>query len=237
MKLGVIGGLGPIATAYFLELVINMTDAACDQDHLDMIIYNTPSTPDRTAFILGKSTDSPLATMIETGRRLVEQGVDYIAIPCITAHYFHKELQDSIDKPIINIIRQTALHLKQNGVQTTGIAATDGTIAGRLFQKELDALGIRSLVPSAGMQRYVTELIYDNIKAGIPVDMDKFNYVSQELRRGGAEAIILGCTELSLIKRDYPIGPGYLDAMEVLAKDSVVSCQAPLKNRFQCLIS
>lgn len=237
MKLGVIGGLGPIATAYFLELVINMTDAACDQDHLDMIIYNTPSTPDRTAFILGRSTASPLTTMIETGRRLVEQGVDYIAIPCITAQYFHRELQDAIDRPIINIIRQTALHLKQNGVKTAGIAATDGTIAGSLFQRELDAQGIRSLAPSAGMQRYVMELIYDNIKAGIPADMDKFNAVSQELRSGGAEAIILGCTELSLIKRDYPIGPGYLDAMEVLAKSSVVSCQAPLKNRFQCLIS
>ncbi|MHB8963592.1 MAG: aspartate/glutamate racemase family protein, partial [Saccharofermentanales bacterium] len=81
------------------------------------------------------------------------------------------------------------------------------------------------------------ELIYDDIKAGIPADMNKFHEVSEELRRSGADAIILGCTELSLVKRDGLIGAGYLDAMEVLAKASVVSCQAPLKNRYECLIS
>jgi len=235
--LGVIGGLGPLATAFFLERVIEMTDAACDQEHLDMIIYNTPSIPDRTAYILGRSPRNPVMSMVNIGRKLVEQGVDAIAIPCITAHYFYEELAAAIDRPIIHIIRQTARHLKDCGIGTAGIAATDGTLAGRLFQRELEEEGIRSVIPSDMMQRFVMELIYDNIKAGKPADMEKFTAVADELRRNGAEAIILGCTELSLIKRDYAIGAGFLDAMDVLAKQSVLSCDRPLKRKYQCLIT
>ncbi len=237
MKLGVIGGLGPMATAYFLELVVRMTDAARDQDHLDMIIFNTPSTPDRTAYILGRSMVSPVGPMIATGRSLAELGADVIAIPCITAQYFYDELAEAISRPILHTIRETAEHLRQCGVRAAGIAATDGTIAARLFQKELDAYGIRSIIPSERAQRHVMELIYDDIKAGIPPDMGKFGDAAEELRRNGAEAVILGCTELSLIKRDYPLGPGYLDAMEVLAKAAVESCGAPLKAGYRRLIA
>lgn len=237
LMLGVIGGLGPLATAFFLELVIKMTDASCDQEHLDMIIYNTPSIPDRTAYILGKSSRNPIIPIIGVGRKLVEQGVDCIAIPCITAHYFYDELSGAIDKPIINILRQTALHLKEYGIRTAGIAATDGTIAGRLFQKAFDCEGIESVIPSVKMQRYVMELIYDDIKAGRPVNMEKFAAISDELRMNGAEVIILGCTELSLIKRDYAIGSGYLDAMDVLAKASVMTCRRPLKRQYIRLIT
>ncbi len=94
MRLGIIGGLGPMATAYFMELLINMTDAKCDQDHLEMIIYNCPSIPDRTAYILGKSNANPVVPIIKIGKKLKEQNVDCISIPCITAHYFHDEIEE-----------------------------------------------------------------------------------------------------------------------------------------------
>lgn len=237
MRLGVIGGLGPIATAYFLELVIKMTDAHCDQEHLEMIIYNSTSIPDRTDYILGKGKDNPFIPMVHIGRQLVEQGVDYIAIPCITAHYFHKSLKEEIKVPVIHIVKETALHLKENGFKKVGIAATDGTIISEIFQKELSALGVDFVLPSQKAQQDIMDLIYKNVKAGLPVDMDKFFSVSEELRKNGAEVIILGCTELSLIKRDYSIGPGYLDAMEVLAKASILYCQGLLKSQYECLVT
>ena len=80
-------------------------------------------------------------------------------------------------------------------------------------------------------------LIYDNIKANLPPDMERFHAVQQELQQQGAQAIILGCTELSLIKRDYPIGGGFIDAMEVLAQQSVILCGGKLKQEYNCLIS
>ena len=90
--LGVLGGLGPMATAYFLELMVTMTDAATDQDHPKMIIMNVPTVPDRTAYILGRSTESPLEPMAALGQQLKALGADIIATPCITAHYFHSDL-------------------------------------------------------------------------------------------------------------------------------------------------
>ncbi len=237
MKLGVIGGLGPIATVYFYELIVNMTDASCDQEHLDAIIYNAPSIPDRTKFILGESTANPVVPMIDIGRKLAAQDCDFIAIPCITAQYFHKELSDSIAAPIINTIREVALYLSRSGIRKVGIAATDGTISSKLFQKEFDRLGMVSIVPTERNQRKVMQIIYDNIKAGLPVDMDEFNEVADELKKNGAEVIVLGCTELSLIKRDNTLAPGFIDAMEVLAKVSIESCGYSVKHKYTNLIT
>ena len=236
-SLGVIGGLGPLATAFFLELVIDMTDAARDQEHMDMVLFNTPSIPDRTRYILGESQDNPVPPMIAVGRKLASLGVDFIAIPCITAHAFYDELSAGIYRPILHMVRETARHLQACGVKTAGIAATDGTRRAGLFQKELDAVGIRSVLPTETGQRRIMELIYDDVKAGRPADLIKFATVSDDLRRDGAEAIVLGCTELSLIKRDAAIGSGYLDAMEVLAAESVLACGYPLKSRFRRLLS
>ena len=236
-QLGIIGGLGPMATAYFMELVIQMTDAACDQDHLEMIIYNRPHIPDRTKFILGLSEEDPTGQMIETGRKLVEQGVDCIAIPCITAHYFHDQLEEAIGRPILHLIQDTVRHMKAFGVEKAGIMATDGTIESGLFQEELARNGMESVVPSPENQRKVMHLIYENVKAGRKIQMGLFQQVSVELQEQGAQVIVLGCTELSLIKRSYPIGPGYLDAMEVLAGEAIKTCDRPLKPEYQCLIT
>lgn len=237
MKLGVIGGLGPAATAYFMELVIKMTKANCDNEHLEMIIYNSSSIPDRTSYILGKSKYNPVIPMTIIGKKLEEQNVDYISIPCVTAHYFYETLAKEINKPIINILRETVLHLKENDIKTVGIAATDGTISSGLFQNELKAFGINYVLPSTKSQQLIMNLIYKNVKAGLPIDMEKFLSVSEELKHNGAEVIILGCTELSLIKRDCSIGSGYLDAMEVLARASVLHCEKPLKVQYKNLIT
>jgi aspartate racemase len=236
-KLGVIGGLGPVATAYFYELVSRMTDANFDQEHIDIYIISKPSIPDRTDFILGRSSDSPLPHMIEAGNSLVALGADYIAIPCITAHYFHEELSQSIKAPIIHIICETADYLKKHNVRRAGIMATEGTIESSLFQKELLNHNIEPIIPSKQGQAHVTSLIYKNVKAGLPVNMNMFNEVKEELKSKGADTIILGCTELSMIKRDENIGSGFIDALEVLAMCSIICCGAKLKEEYLNLIT
>ena len=209
--LGVIGGLGPIATSHFMELVIRMTDAQTDQEHLDMIIYHTPSIPDRSSYILNPSLPTP--------------------------HYFHDRLSDEITAPIIHAAEETAIHLEQAGIRKVGIMATDGTVSSGIFQKQLQRRGITRVIPSEARQKDVMHLIFDCIKANKPADMERFARVAEELRENGAEVIILGCTELSLIKRDHEIGPGFLDALEVLAQQAVVWCGAPLKEKYRCLIT
>lgn len=235
--LGIIGGLGPGATAYFMDLVTSMTEAHSDQEHLNMIVYSTPSIPDRTNYILGKSNQSPLPELISTGRKLTEQGATLLAIPCVTAHYFYDSISSHVEVPIINMVQETVRCLKNAGITEAGIMATDGTIAGAIFSREMQHQKISPIVPSHDRQQDVMRIIYENIKAGKRIEMDRFSRVEDELREKGAQVMILGCTELSLLKRGRLIGPGYIDAMEVLAQQTIVRCGAKLKNQYQNLIT
>lgn len=235
--LGVIGGLGPMATAHFIERMARMTDAPSQQENVDMIVYDFPSIPDRTGYLLGSNLRSPLPGLLWVGRALARQKVDCIAMPCITAHFFYEELEEDIRIPIINAVAETAKHLKENGIASAGIMATDGTVISGLFSQALLAADIRPILPSRQRQADVMHLIYDNIKAGSPPEMERFHAAEEELRKKGAEAIILGCTELSLLKKEQPIGPGFLDSMEVLARQSVLCCGKRLKKEYGCLIT
>lgn len=232
--LGVIGGLGPMATAYFAQLVTQMTDALTDQEHIEMIIHSKPSIPDRTKYILGLSKDNPLPQLLDVENELIQSGANVIAIPCITAHYFQPELEHK-DVEVIHAIRQTALYLKEENIATVGVMATDGTIQSRLFQDILGEYEIKCIVPSEHRQKMVMKLIYDDVKAGKEPDMQLFYQVTGELRNSGAEIILLGCTELSLIKKDYDVTKDVLDVMEVLARQAVLSCGS-LKTEYIHLI-
>lgn len=237
MRLGVIGGLGPMATAYFLELIVAMTDASRDQEHPEIIVMNIPSIPDRTAYILGKSSENPVIPMVALGKQLKELGVSVIATPCITAHYFHEQLQKGIDLPVIHAIRATAATMKDAGIRRVGLMATDGTVQSGIFQKEVEAAGMEMLLPSPTAQAKVMSIIYDYVKAGLTPDMSLFEDVQQELFESGAEVIVLGCTELSLLKKDYPLGSGILDALEVLARESVLACGKNVKPEYHTLFT
>ncbi len=237
MRLGVIGGLGPMATAYYLELVIRMTDVKRDQDHPEIIVMNVPSIPDRTAYILGKSEASPLASMVELGQQMKMLGATVVATPCVTAHYFHEDLQSGIGLPVIHVIRSTAELLKGAGVHRVGLMATDGTVQSGIFQRQIEAQGMELILPSLEGQRGVMTLIYDQIKAGLQPDMTLFCAVRDELFAKGAEVIVLGCTELSLLKKAQNLGDGILDVLDVLAKESVFACGKPVKPEFNRLFT
>lgn len=235
-KLGVIGGLGPMATAYFYQLIVQMTEASTDQEHIETIIYSRPATPDRTKFILGKSQEDPMPFLLDAGRKLKRQGANVIAIPCITAHYFQKRLEKTLGTRVIHAIEETGKYLKHRNIHTVGIMATDGTVESKLFQTILGKYNIECVTPEKEGQEKVMHLIYKDVKSGKPVEMDLFENVSKELFDAGAQVILLGCTELSLIKRDYALGKGFLDVMEVLARQAVISC-GRLKEEYNELIT
>lgn len=235
-KLGIIGGLGPMAGAYFLQLVTQMTDAAKDQEHIEVILHSCPAIPDRTAYIIGKSEDNPLPEMCRIGKSLVQSGAEMIAIPCMTAHYFHDELEQQVGVPVIHAIRETAKYLKERQIDSVGIMATDGSVQSGLFEKELQKENIRCIYPSQEKQKLVMSLIYDDVKSGNGISMEKLDKISGELFASGAKVILLGCTELSIAKRDFTLGAGFLDVMEVLAKCSVEQC-GRLKEAYRELIT
>ncbi len=222
--LGILGGLGPMSTAYFYEMITRHTEVSCDQEHIDMVISSSSTTPDRTGYILGASTDNPAPRMIADAKKLVEFGADVIAIPCNTAHYFYSEVQKNITVPIIHIIYETVKYCKSLGADKIGIMATDGTVMSNTYQRIAEEFDIECIVPSVDNQRKVMDIIYGSVKQGKPVDMKSFYAVSRELTKAGCDRIILGCTELSLIKRDHGLDSFYVDALEVLAWRSIQYC-------------
>lgn len=235
-KLGVIGGLGPMATAVFLEMVVEMTDADVDQEHIEMLIHHCPQIPDRTSYILGNSSENPEIKMIEVEKELERQGAEMIVIPCVTSTYFWKELSGAVDIPVLNIVEELHKYFKQRNVRSVGLMATSGTVESGLFQKAFAGENCRLILPSKERQQDVMHLIYNNIKANKPVEMERFAAVSEKLREQGAEVIILGCTELSVLHKNHEIGAGYLDAMQLMAKCAVESC-GRLKIEYQELIT
>lgn len=220
--LGILGGLGPMATVYFYELVTRHTKAACDQDHIDIIINSRATTPDRTRFILGQSQDDPFDIMAADAARLVTFGAEMLAIPCNTAHYFYDRLNQTIPVPILNMVEETVRTAKQR-CDKVGILATSGTIETRTYQRQCEAQGLACEAPCPADQQKIMDIIYKDIKQGKPADMQAFCEVSDHLRSAGCGRIILGCTELSLIKRDEHLDSFYIDSMEVLAKHAILA--------------
>ncbi len=236
-RLGVIGGLGPLATAYYLQLLADMAEARCDQEHMEIYLYSCPQIPDRTAHILHpETTESPLPKMLELCKKLEKEEVKAVTIPCITAHYFCEGLMKECDVHIIHAVKETVKYLLERNVQQVGIMATDGTIQTRLFQNELEAAGIRTVTPDSDVQEKIMHVIYDQVKSGQPSDETLIREAEENLKAKGAQVILLACTELSIVKRDGKTGSGVLDVLEVLAS-CAVQCCGTLKEEYKELIS
>ena len=223
--LGILGGLGPMSSVYFYEMLTEHTKADRDQDHLNIILSSRADTPDRTSFILGLSNEDPVYTMKSELAKLVGAGADIVAIPCNTAHKFYEQLSADAPVPVINIIRQTAICCRREGIQRAGVLATEGTVASGAYKNIFDMAGIECITPDEKDQGLISEIIYSQIKRGIAPDMDAFMTVAQNLGRQGCDRIILGCTELSLIKRTGALdGTVFLDSLEVLAYSAIKMC-------------
>ncbi|MBR1780405.1 MAG: aspartate/glutamate racemase family protein [Oscillospiraceae bacterium] len=230
--LGVLGGVGPMATVYFADLVVRMTEAETDQDHISMVILNHPTIPDRTAYILDHSKPNPVPVMVEDARRLEADGCDYIVIPCNTAHYFYDEIQRNVRVPILNILEETVRACQETvpNLKTIGVLATDGTIQSHAYQNIIERHGLTCIVPEPGDQASLMTIIYEQVKAGRPVDLFEFHRIIGEMKKRGCDAVILGCTELSIIHRDANLRrPDVVDSMECLARSSILACGKQLR--------
>lgn len=223
--LGVIGGMGPEATAYFYEQVIQHTRAASDQEHLDMVILSCASMPDRTASIQSGDHDAILSCMRGCVRRLEACDARVIAIPCNTSHYYYDTIQSFTQVPIIHMPRETVRACARDpAVRRIGIMGTDGTVGAGVYARECERLGIEAVNPSPERQADVMSLIYDDVKAGRTPRLDKLERVLGFFEDARCDRIILACTELSVLNRYRTMPEGTVDAMDVLVRESIVRC-------------
>ena len=213
---GIIGGMGPLATVDMLRKIIEHTPAHKDQEHLHIIVDDFPQIPDRTAAILGRGPD-PRPYMIQSAQLLERAGAELLVMACNTAHYFIKDIEKFVNVPMLNMQVETARFARKLNLKTVGLLATDGTLETKLYHLACQKEGIVVLEPEPEQQRLVMKGIY-SIKAGdLATGREYLFNVAQALVVKGAEAIIAGCTEVPLVLRsaqDLMV----IDPTEILAE-------------------
>ena len=224
--IGILGGMGPLATADLFQKIVLLTKADTDREHIRVYIDSNANIPDRTAAILSGGED-PVPEMASALRHLEACGADCIIMPCNTAHYFLPRLQAMTKIPFLSILTAAAEACKaQFPGKTVGILATRGTLAANLYQEALVQAGVPYLVPDAPAQDALMRVIYDGVKAGKGPDSCRADFLTvlEQMSAGGAEVFLLGCTELPLAAEALNIALPTVDPTAELAKASIRFC-------------
>lgn len=222
-KLGIVGGMGPQATSFFFNRIVENTVASKDQEHIDIVLLNHSTLPDRTEIIMSNQGEKFVSLIVEDIKKLEILEVDNIAIPCNTSHFFYDEIQSRVNTNIINMVKHTVSYIssKNRDIKKIGIMATDGTLCTKTYENECISNSVTPIFPSKSSQKIVMKIIYDEIKNGKQGNLDEFMCVVNELKEAGCEAIILACTELSYFKQYHKIPDCCIDAMDILVMKSI----------------
>lgn len=217
-KLGIIGGMGPLATAYLFKKIVLLTDANSDQEHLHILIDNNTSIPDRTSYIRGLGED-PSKYLIESAKRLENMGAEFLIMPCNTAHYFYEDIVKEINVPFLNMIEESVKFViaRNENISKVGLLATDGTCSTGIYDKYFQNYGVEVIKPSKAMQSHVMDLIYAIKKGNKEITLKGFYRAVEEIREQGVEVLVLGCTELSSAYGIFKMKGSYIDPLEIIA--------------------
>lgn len=226
---GIIGGMGPLATADLLQKITLHTQANSDQEHLHVYIDSNVAIADRTQALLYGGED-PTEEMIKSAKRLISLGADFLLLACHTAHGFYERIQCESSVPILNMIEVTRDELLRRGIRCAGLMATDGTLRTDLYQRCFGDCGIRLISPAGERQEVVMRLIYNGVKANnLQYDAADFMRVVESLYEEGAQTILLACTELPPAIPLYRLNFAYIDPTLELAKAAIRYAGATVK--------
>lgn len=233
--LGILGGMGPLPTIKLFDMIVAMTDAHNDRDHVHIIIDNNTKIPDRTAFLLDNTKENPIHCLIESAKRLERAGAHIVVMPCNTAHYYYEDIKNSINIPLLNMIEETAIWIKEKHpvIREIGLLATDGTIRAGIYDKIFSKYGIKIVKPSEDKQKYIYELIYNMKENKEQRSLDGIYSAMDEIKSKGVNIFIAGCTEVSVALDAYKIKGDFIDPMEIIARKSIELVGGRLKKNIE----
>jgi aspartate racemase len=203
--IGVLGGMGPLATVDFLQKLIAATPSTCDQDHVPVVVSSIAQIPDRVAAFRSEGA-SPLAAMVSSGQRLIRAGAGLIVVPCNTAHLWFSELQAALQLPMLHMV-DVALEDAANGMQanaSVGLLCTDATLASGLYLRRAAQSKrhsrLRWTLPTAAEMLNLVMPGIQAVKLGQMASAnDLLSAAAQALIQRGASSLVLGCTEIPLV--------------------------------------
>lgn len=221
MKLvGIIGGMGPLATIDLYKKVVFLTNAKSDQENIPLIIDNNTLIPDRTAYILGAKED-PFTELLKSAKRLKQSGCDAFCMACNTAHFFADRLVEQSGLPILHIAKITVNAIKKEykNVKKVAVLSTIGTQKAGIYDNELKKNGFLTADISQISMKKLMSCIYDGVKAGKIEDfVPKFKEILNEI---DADIYIAACTEIPLFLPYIGDDKIIIDATNELAKEII----------------
>lgn len=222
-KLGIIGGMGPLATSIFFSRIIDNTKASSDQEHIWTVISSHSTMPDRTRVIAEKLDSDVILKAVSEDIRIMEaSGVSKIAIPCNTFHYFYDQVQGLTSIPIINMIDETMKDFNKNIGEKALILSTTGTKQAGVYERYAKNYGIEIIDLEENYSDKINNIIYD-IKKTNDVERPEFLGLIRKLDKVySPDGFVLACTELSLVPLEGLNGIKIVDAMDILVRESIL---------------
>lgn len=229
--------MGPEASNTFCSKLISMKKCSNDQDNIPFFHYCNPKIPDRTKFILGEG-ENPLPELLKSCKIVENAGANFLVLPCNTAHYFLPELKKNIDTPIIDMVSLTVKKIKKDfpSIKNVGLLSTTGTIEAKVYENKFTQLGIKTIKPDNFYQEsFVMEAIYGSkgIKSGKKkLGKTLLTNAVEHLISKGAQAIILGCTEIPLVLKQKDFMIPFYEPMEITV-NKIIEYHESLNNELE----
>lgn len=218
-KLGILGGMGPMASLTLYQKLIEQSKASCDQEHLDIFLYSHATLPDRSTAIASGDCRDIIAKLTADVRLLETMGADFLAIPCNTSHYFYEDMAKSVGIPLLHMVDLTVEEVARQQRKKVAILATEGTQYSRIYQEALEKRNVLYVDTPCFLQDRVNQLIYGEIKEGKLGDRENFQVIEDYLLGQEVDCIILACTELSVFAQQVALSSLYLDSLQVLTEE------------------
>jgi aspartate racemase len=218
---GILGGMGPEATVDLMARIIKATPARDDIDHIRMVVDNNPKVPSRIKALIEKTGESPIPCLQEMARKLTAWGVDFLAMPCNTAHYYHPDVQAAVSIPVLDMIELTVTTVTQQtpGIKTVGLLASTAVLDLGLYTDRFASSDVRLITPAAAIQDEVMNAI-KTIKTGSygQEEVKILQQAAEQLVAHRAEALLVACTELSILTSQLDSPVDLYDSAQILAE-------------------
>ena len=228
---GIIGGMGPEATVDLMHRIIHLTPVTDDIDHIHVLVDNNPKIPSRIKALIEGNGEDPAPCMIKMAQGLEEQGADFLAMPCNTAHHYYSRIAEAVNVPFMNMVELTADHVKsaQPNIKKIGLLASSALQIIHLYEPWFAKHNVEVMYPAPEHQEKVMAFIR-SVKANKQTAEQLVDYhrAAEDLAAQGAEGLIIACTELSVVGDQLRTELPTYDASDLLAK-SIVSEALPSK--------
>lgn len=247
MTVGILGGCGPAAGAWFYTRLIALTDAVRDADHPDVLLCGRASTPDRSRSLLDGG-ESPAPSLARDAAYLAAGGADFLVLLCHTAHAFFSEIQAAVSVPLLDMVSLSVRYAGETGLRCLGVLCTEGTRAAALYDRAAARMGMTVRYPAdhAALHDYIYRILKENGGTGVSGNGGTSGNDSSaalvqaatELAAAGCDGLLLGCTELSLPPAARSLGARFffcgrwlpvIDPVELLARRTLLLCGKSIK--------